>query len=1527
MKTRGLYDPRHERGSCGVGFVADVAGRRRHRILEMALEALVNLTHRGAVAADGLTGDGAGVQTQLPYKLLRRELAAQGRGPVRDEDLAVGVVFLPAGDAGARARAAELVAAAVEEGGLRTLAWRRVPLGLDALGEIARRRRPDVWQVLVARPPKLTDDAFDRRLYLTRRRLTRRAGKAGLAGFYVPSFSRRTVVYKGLMIASQLPRFYPDLADPDFETAVAVFHQRYSTNTEPDWVLAQPFRLLAHNGEINTLNGNVNWMKARERELESAMWGERIEELLPVIQDGGSDSAMLDNTLEFLTLFGRDPLQVLRMLIPEAERPDLEPDVRAFYDYHATLMEPWDGPAAVVLCDGRYAAAILDRNGLRPERFWETRDGVVILGSEAGIVAVPDADVTRKGRLGPGQMLAVDTREGVVAGDDAIKRRCARRRPYRAWLKRRKVDLPSFPDAFAEGVAAPGLPLAAAQLAFGYCREDLERVIRPMLETAREPVGSMGDDTPLAALSAQPQLLYRYFKQRFAQVTNPPIDPLRERLVMSLRTMVGPWGCVTGEYEELAHLIDFPSPIIGPEQLDWLLGLPDRHFSSAMLDVTFPARGKSLREAVDRLVTDAEDAVDGGATILVLSDRGVSAGRAPIPMLLATGAIHEHLVEVRKRMQTSLVCDTGEPREDHHFACLIGYGATLVHPWLAYASATELAADAGLTAQEACERYRQAVEKGLLKIMSKLGVGPVASYQGAQLFEAIGLDPELVDRYFTGTESRLGGVGLDGVAADVLAFHGFAFPAGGGEVELPDRGLFRYRQQGEYHALNPPVFKALHQAVRTGSAEAYERYGELVDGRPPCNVRDLLRWKRAAEPLDVGEVEPAAEIAKRFSTGAMSHGALSREAHEVLAVAMNRLGARSGSGEGGEDRRRFYPYEDDPEGVSVAAWRPRKGDWGSSAIKQVASGRFGVTPEYLVSAREIEIKMAQGSKPGEGGQIPGHKVSVEIARQRHAVPGVSLISPPPHHDIYSIEDLAQLIYDLKRVNPEARVAVKLVSTAGVGTIAAGVAKGWADCIQISGADGGTGASPLSSIRHAGLPWELGLAETQQVLVANRLRERVRLRVDGGLKTGRDVVLAALLGAEEFGFGTSALVAVGCIMARQCHLDTCPVGVASQREELRRRFPGKPEHLISFLLFVAEQVRRILAELGLRRLADAVGRTDLLEVRDVESPKGVRLDLEALLYDPDPAGTRPRRCLAERNDPPAAVNFPPIPPEGAAPPLDDVLWRDGRGAIDAGEPLALSYPITNRDRTVGARLSGEIARRTRGEGLPEGTVDARFRGAAGQSFGAFLERGLRLTLEGEAQDYVGKGMHGGEIVLRPPAACPFPAHDNVIAGNTLLYGATGGRFFAAGLVGERFAVRNSGCEAVVEGCGDHGCEYMTRGTVVVLGPTGRNFAAGMSGGAAYVLDASGVFPRRVNTGMVEIGRLGAEDDADALRRLVARHREVTGSVRAAGILERWDDVLPSFWKVSPAGVDDAAPAGVRGADAVAAAPGVAAARPS
>ncbi|AEB12023.1 glutamate synthase large subunit [Marinithermus hydrothermalis] len=1488
----GLYDPRFERDACGIGFVARIDGQKTHEVLRQATTALANLAHRGAVSADGLTGDGAGVLTQIPHAFFRHALAQQGVPLEETPLLGVGVGFLPRAPEAQRT-AVEIIEAVLEACGLPLLAWRTVPVDDTALGEKARATRPEIRQFFVRAPAGLDAPAFERLLYLARRRMEQRALHAGLEGFYIPSFSHRTIVYKGLLGADQLERFYPDLQNPAYETAIALFHQRYSTNTFPVWPLAQPFRLLAHNGEINTLQGNVNWMRAREPELESVLWGATLDEVLPAIQEGGSDSAALDNVLELLVMSGRDPLHAMLMLVPEAyeARADLEPNLRGFFEYHAGLTEPWDGPAALVFSEGRYAAAMLDRNGLRPQRYWITEDGLVVVGSETGIVPLPEDRVVEKGRLGPGMLLAVDTLEGRLLHDHEIKRAYARP-VYRVWVERyrKRPPEPGFGPQ-AEGVPAEREAFVRFQKAFGYSKEDYDRILKPMAAEGKEPLGSMGDDTPLAVLSRQPQLLYRYFRQRFAQVTNPPIDPLRERLVMSLRTLVGPRTGFLEERPEAARLIEFPSPILTEAEFAWLKALDEPGFRACVLEARFPAAEgpEGLERRVETLVREAERAVEAGCTLLILSDRGVGPEWAPVPMLLATAAVHHHLIRAGKRMRAAIVCDTAEAREDHHFACLLGYGATLVHPYLAYASVRDLVRNdprkaVDVPVETALANYRAAVEQGLLKVMAKMGISTVASYRGAQIFEALGIRREVIERYFTGTPSRIGGVGLREIAGDVLRFHAEAYtePAG-----LPDRGLYRFRKEGEYHAWNPTVFKHLHKAVRTQDFAAYQAYAAAVDGRPPMALRDLLTWKKARTPLPLEAVEPAEAIVKRFRTQAMSHGALSREAHEVLAVAMNRIGAWSNSGEGGEDRRRYRPYAADAPEVSLARWHPRKGDWGNSQIKQVASGRFGVTPEYLVSARELEIKMAQGSKPGEGGQIPGFKVSGEIARLRRAAPGTPLISPPPHHDIYSIEDLAQLIHDLKRVNRQATVAVKLVAEAGVGTIAAGVAKGYADAILISGHDGGTGASPLTSIKHAGAPWELGLAETQQVLVMNDLRGRVRLRVDGGLKTGRDVVIAALLGAEEFGFGTAALIAIGCVMARQCHLNTCPVGIATQREDLRRRFPGVPEHAIAFMFFVAEHVRLILAEMGFRRLEEIIGRVDLLEPReDVSLPRGARLELSALLADPDPSGTKPRRSVVPRNDPPEV------------PSLDEALSREAAEALQTRAPLARRYRITNRERGVGARLSGEIARLYGDEGLPEGTVRAYFQGVAGQSFGAFLTRGVFLYLEGEAQDYVGKGMGGGTIVVRPPQSARVQPHESVILGNTVMYGATGGSLYAAGRAGERLCVRNSGGRAVVEGCGDHGCEYMTGGVVVVLGETGRNFGAGMTGGVAYVLDESGRFPDRYNPSMVRLERLEHELDEALLRALIERHYHLTQSPRAAALLEDWERALEHFWKVAP-----------------------------
>ena len=1496
--TREAKYPFHERDACGIGFIADSSGRRSHRVLMLAIEALARMAHRGAVAADGRTSDGVGLLTQIPYPLFKRELVRQGIAPEKPRDIAVGMFFLPK-EAGARQKAKDMVASELEELRIPLSAWREVPTNPEVLGEKAKSVEPAVWQALLLRPHGLSEAEFERTLYRARRRIEKAWREAGVSAYAV-SLSSRTLVYKGLMLARDLAVYYPDLADPYYQTALTLFHQRYSTNTFPAWHLAQPFRYLAQNGEINTLQGNVNWMKAREPELISHYWGKALEELKPVVDESGSDSAILDNVFELLVQSGRDPLQAMMMLVPEAYEnvADVEPEVRAFFEYHASLTEPWDGPAALVYSDGRYAAASLDRNGLRPLRYWRLADGLVALGSETGIIDAKPDEILEKGRLGPGHIFAVDTAKGRVLNNEDVKTRYATRRPYAVWVRRHRTYPPKTKNLLYEGRDLPqGPDFVRLQKAFGYGREDITHLLAPMSRLAREPVGSMGDDTPPPFLSAAPQWLYRYFRQRFAQVTNPPIDPLREEAVMSLRSLVGPRMSFLEEQEGAAHQMEFDSPLISGDQLEWIYNHDDTWYRPYRLRTRFPSYGgpEGMKWALEAALKEAEAAVAQGYNVLILSDRGVGPEWAPIPMPLVVGGVHHHLIRLGRRMRVSLVVETGEARVDHHFAVLLGYGADLVYPYLALASVRDLVerdprGRAPMSLEQAVNNYQKAVEKGLRKIMAKMGISTLASYRGAQIFEAMGLRQEVVDAFFAGTPARFGAIGLERIAEDVLEFHREAYEE---EPVLPDRGEFRYRKKGEYHAFNPQVFKSLHKAVREGSRPSYDAYAKAVNERPPAAVRDLLEWKKAPEPLPIDEVEPLEEIIKRFRVQAMSFGALSREAHESLAVAANRVGAMSASGEGGEDPVRYQPYESDRPDLTRSHWHPQAGDWGNSRVKQVASGRFGVTPAYLVSASEIEIKMAQGSKPGEGGQIPGFKVNREIARVRGATPGVTLISPPPHHDIYSIEDLAQLIYDLKRVNRHARVGVKLVSEVGVGTIAAGVAKGYADRILISGNDGGTGASPLGSIKYAGSPWELGLSEAHRVLLENGLRERVRLQVDGGLKTGRDVVLAALLGAEEFGFGTAALVAVGCVMARQCHLNTCPVGVATQNEELRARFPGAPEHAVQFFAYVAQEVREILAEMGYRSLDEIVGRGDLLKKREVRLRRAGAVDLEQLLQPPKGEWRpQPPRGRAER------------PEDG--PLLDDAVYEMFKPSLQDRKPRKAIFPISNRERSVGARLSGEIARFHGSEGLPPATVQARFLGVAGQSFGAFLSPGMHFELVGEAQDYLGKGIAGGVLVVRPEEQSGRP---QLIAGNTVLYGATGGGVYIAGSVGERFAVRNSGARAVVEGVGAHACEYMTGGAVVVLGETGRNFAAGMTGGVAFVYDPGSVFPERYNPTLVKIARLSGGADSELLRALLERHRELTGSSLASRILEEWRSASADFWKVEPASF----PAGMQPGD--------------
>ncbi len=1430
--------------------------------MDDALSAVNHLEHRGAVSRDGRTSDGAGLQTQIPWGVIAPTLS-------ETDQCAVGMLFLDPAQVPAQR---ELFEAAVAESGLDVVLWREVPFDANALGPDAVSGRPEPWQLVVRRGAGQSDLAFDQAGFAARRNAMQAARDAGFTSVSVPSWSRRTIVYKGLVLPRLLPELYPDLSDPGFESAIALFHQRYSTNTQPSWRLAQPLRYLAHNGEINTLLANVSRMAARQSELSAAYpWlGSQ-----PIIEAGGSDSAALDNALELLALMGCDTPEAMAILVPEAHeaRPQDDHARRDFARYYSALMEPWDGPASLVFSDGVIAGAALDRNGLRPLRYWITEDERVIVGSEAGIVDVGATAVIEKGRLGPGELLVVDTARGRVVRNHEVKAELAARQDWTAWAGANlslvgsidEVDVPDLDDE----------SLITTQQLFGYGREHLDRILSPMALAGAIPIGSMGDDTPLAVLSERPQRLYMFFMQRFAQVTNPSIDPLRERNMMSLTTRVSVAGTLA-DTEPRAKLVEFESPIISAGHIAWLR----ENLECLTLSATFEAKVglAGLEQAIEQLCDAATAAVAAGTRVLILSDRIEDDSRAPIPMLLATGAIRHHLIRQGQGGELTIVCDAGDVIEDHDIACLIGFGASLVHPWLGYESAAAIArrsTDAEISEAEAVQNYRKALAKGLLKIMAKLGIADVNSYRGAQAFEALGVDAATVDRHFTGCPSRIGGINLRDIAECAIAFHADAH---GSDHILHELGIFRFRRGGEYHAFHPGVFKWLHKAVRENDQDAFKKYTDAVDTRPPTTMRDLLQFRPAGPAIPLDEVESSEGLALRFCTQAMSFGSLSREAHEVLAVAMNRIGGKSNSGEGGEEPERLKPYTADAPERSVAKWHPGAGDSGTSAIKQIASGRFGVTPDYLVSAQQLEIKMAQGSKPGEGGQIPGFKVTEEIARTRRSQAGTTLISPPPHHDIYSIEDLAQLIYDLKRINKEATVAVKLVSVVGVGTIATGVAKGYADALQISGHDGGTGASPLGSIKHAGLPWELGLGEVQQRLVANDLRGRVTLRVDGGLKTGRDVVVAALLGAEEFGFGTAALVAAGCVMARQCHANTCPVGVATQREDLRARFPGKPEHVIAFMMFIAEHVRLILAELGVRSLDEIIGRVEMLEQRSDLPERARRVDISKLLWAPTTDVARRREV--PRNDRPEPK------------PLDEEVLEACAGDW---QPLERTWTIVNADRSVGARLSGEIARR--GRRLKARFFDLRFVGVSGQSFGAFCNDGMRLTLAGEAQDYVGKGMAGGEVVLFP-ASWDLAHAGSVIMGNTCAYGATGGSLFAAGAAGERLAVRNSGAEVVVEGCGDHGCEYMTAGTVVVLGPTGYNFAAGMTGGRAFVWDRERALPERLNEASVEFGPVG--DDLADLHEVIARYRAATLSPLATRILADWETESRYFVAVLPIG---------------------------
>ena len=1489
-EKQGLYDPAYEHDACGIGFVAHIHGVRSRDVVEKSLELLRNLSHRSAVAADACTGDGAGILLQVPHSFLRRVCGPAGISLPDAGSYGVGMLFLPSNRAD-RLVCERMVEVSVREEGCSVLGWRDVPVDDSMLSGPTRRSRPVVRQVFVARMgvgrEVDTNTDFEVTLYVIRRKIEAALRQmAGGNDCYAASFSSRTVVYKGMLRPDQLAPFYDDLRDPELASAIAMVHSRFSTNTFPSWRLAHPYRFLCHNGEINTLRGNLNWMRVREALMSSSRLGGRIAALLPVCGEKQSDSASLDNVLELLTLAGRPLAHSMAMLIPEAweGHGTMSPERRAFYEYHASLMEPWDGPAAVAFTDGRQIAAMLDRNGLRPARYVVTADDFVVMASEAGALSIPVGNIRAKGRLEPGKMLVVNTTQGRILDDEAIKMELASVRPYRRWVAEQRIDLSTLvAERGANGPQAePSVPLSVRQRAFGYTTDEVKMVLGPMADAGEEPAGSMGNDTPLAVLSRRPQLLSAYFRQMFAQVTNPAIDPIREQLVMSLAMNLGPQCNLLEETAEHARQLRIAQPVLTEESISAVRGVTDPTLRAFTLSALFPVAdgARGLEWSVNALCRAATNAVTRGCGVLILSDRGMNADQAPIPSPLAVAAVHHHLIREGLRWRVSLVAETGEAREVSHLALLIAYGASAVHPYVALetvaAMARPEAAGDKPHGAAARERYVKALGKGLLKIMSKMGISTLQSYCGAQLWEAVGLNAALVDRHFAGTPSRVGGIGMELIAEETLRRHGQAFDDALA-TRLDPGGEYQYRVQGEHHNWNPLTIAKLQHATRGDNYSTFKEFSQLANDetRNQASLRGLLAFIEG-DAIPLNEVEPASAITRRFCTGAMSFGSLSAEAHETLAIAMNRLGGRSNSGEGGEDPTRF-------------------GTDRNSAIKQVASARFGVTAEYLVNATELQIKISQGAKPGEGGQLPGHKVDAIIAKTRHSTPGVTLISPPPHHDIYSIEDLAQLIYDLKAICPNAAVSVKLVAEAGVGTVAAGVAKARADLILISGDSGGTGASPLSSIMRAGTPWELGLAETQQTLVINGLRGRVRLQTDGQLKTGRDVVVAALLGADEFGFATAPLIVEGCVMMRKCHLNTCPVGIATQDPELRARFAGQPEHVVNYFFFIAEEVRELLAKLGFRTMDEMIGRSDLLRVQpQSDNAKANTLDLSALLHLATPAagaGTRSdrvvRRHVRSRQRHSNA--------EGA---LNRMLMELGRPALEGGEHVNATLSITNAERAVGATLSGEIARRYGNTGLPDETVTLKFMGSAGQSFGAFLARGISMELEGEANDYVGKGLSGGRLIVRHPRSSQFIPDQTVLIGNTVLYGATSGEAYFAGVAGERFAVRNSGAITVVEGVGDHGCEYMTGGTVVVLGRTGRNFAAGMSGGMAFVLDEFGELQKRCNTAMVQLGPVTDSGDRELLRHLVEQHARFTGSARAKRELGRWDIAQRHFVAVVP-----------------------------
>ncbi len=1482
---QGLYDPQFEREACGVGFVVNVKGRKSHAIVQQALEVLLNLDHRGACGCEANTGDGAGILIQTPHEFLKLVASEGGVCLPSPGEYAVGMVFLPP-DAAHRADCQKALEQIVAEEGQRLLGWRTIPTNNTSLGGTARSSEPYMSQVFIARSAKLVDDlAFERKLYIIRKRaanLIRYSGKiAGGEYFYFSSLSYKTLVYKGMLLTKQLAEYYPDLSHPAMESALALVHSRFSTNTFPSWTRAHPYRYMAHNGEINTLRGNINWMHARESMFASDLFGDDLKKTLPVVLPDGSDSAMFDNSLEFLVLAGRSLPHAMMMMIPEpwTKHETMDAQKKAFYEYHSCLMEPWDGPASIAFTDGKKIGAVLDRNGLRPSRYYVTKDDLVIMASEVGVLDLPAERVLHKGRLQPGRMFLVDTEEGRIVADEEIKQKIASEHPYREWLDSNLVRLADVPDPDVAPVTDHQTVLQR-QLAFGYTFEDLRILMLPMARDGTEAIGSMGTDTPLAVLSNKPQPLFNYFQQLFAQVTNPPIDCIREEIIMCTETAIGSERNLLEPKPEHARLIELKSPILTNEEFAKLKHVNMPGFKSITLPTLFRvAEGTAgLEKAMDDLCVKVSQAIQEDYNVVVLSDRGVSPEWAPIPSLLAVAGVHHHLIREGTRTRVGLVLESGEPREVHHYCLLIGYGCGAINPYLAFESIDDLLRQGLLSDIEhkkACQNYLKAAMKGVVKVISKMGISTIQSYQGAQIFEAVGLKQAFIDKYFTWTPSRIEGVGIEMIAQEVLLRHQRAFPERQVDgVALDPGGQYQWREGGEYHHFNPLTVHRLQAAVRTGSYEVFKEYSALINEQSKnlCTLRGLLEFRKT-KSIPIEEVESVESIMKRFKSGAMSYGSISQEAHETLAIAMNRIGGKSNTGEGGEDPARYEPMPG--------------GDSKNSAIKQVASGRFGVTSQYLVKAKELQIKMAQGAKPGEGGQLPGQKVYPWIAKVRFATPGVGLISPPPHHDIYSIEDLAELIHDLKNANHHARISVKLVSEVGVGTVAAGVAKAHADVVLISGHDGGTGASPQTGIKHAGIPWELGLAETHQTLVLNNLRSRIIVEADGQMKTGRDVVIAALLGAEEFGFATAPLVAMGCIMMRVCHLNTCPVGVATQDPELRKRFAGKPEHVVNFMRMIAQEVRELMAQLGFRQMNKMIGRADRLEVRKaVEHWKAKGLDFSQILYQPEVPSKVGRFCQIAQD-------------HGLEKALDNtLLLRLCAPAIERKEKVLLHLPIRNVNRVVGTIVGSEITRRWGAEGLPEDTIQIYFTGSAGQSFGAFMPKGMTFRLEGDSNDYLGKGLSGGKLIVYPPERSTFVPEENIIIGNVALYGATAGEAYIRGMTGERFCVRNSGVFAVVESVGDHGCEYMTGGRVVVLGPTGRNFAAGMSGGIAYVLDESGDFPRRCNQQMVLLESLTDADETEFVWKMIQRHQTYTQSTLAARILADWRRFVPHFVKVIP-----------------------------